>query len=366
MGLGSDSNAGAITLDQLIALNDEMAALVRAGVPLEQGLEALGGDMPGRPGRLAQLLATRMNSGESLTKILSDDTQTFPPVWRAVVEAGLRSGHLAAALESLSVTARRTADLRKTVGAGLVYPIVVVTLAYVLFLFLLFHLVPLMLHAQVNLAGRGDWALAFLHGLGETAVWWAIPLPLIVVLVFGLWWRRSGRAIWSCRGGAKPVAWARRFGRRGGFRGAIQLGRMATFSEVLALLIKERVPLEDSLVLAAETSGDRAIIRAAGEVAERFRRGEQFEKREDLPDGLPPLLGWLLMSGDRQPDLSAALSRSAAVYRNRAARVATWTAIYLPIWLTILVGGTATLVCGLITFVPLLRLFYQLSMPLGT
>jgi general secretion pathway protein F len=322
--------------------------------------------MPGRPGRLAQLLAARMNSGESLTKILADEEHTFPPVWRAVVEAGLRSGHLAAALESLSATARRTADLRKTVAAGLVYPIVVVALAYVLFLFLLLHLIPLMLRAQFDLTGRADRALDVLNILGETAWWWAIPLPLVAAFLLGLWWRRWGRAIWAWSGTTRPGAWTRQVGRRGGFRGTIQLGRMATFSEVLALLIKEQVPLEDSLILAGEASGDRTIALAAGEIVQRLRQGEQFEKREDLPAGLPPLLGWLLMSGNRQPDLGGALLRSAAVYRSRAARVAMWTAIYLPIWLTILIGGTATLVCGLVTFVPLLRLFYQLALPLGT
>lgn len=361
MGLRGNFNAGAITLDQLIALNDEMAALVRAGIPLEYGLEALGGDLPGQPGRLAQLLVTRMNSGESLSAILSEDEKTFPPVWRAVVEAGIRSGHLAAALESLSLTARRISDLRKTVGAGIVYPIVVVGFAYVLSLFLLSRLVPLMWQAQLDLTGHVDRVLAVMSRLGETAEWWAIPLPLVVVLILGGWWHRLGRAIWTTGGKTQ----GRRFGRRGGFRGTLQMSRMATFSEVLALLIKERVPLEDSLVLAADASGDRPIARAVREVAARLGRGERFERREDLPAGLPPLLGWLLMSADRQQDLSAALSRSAAVYRSRAARKAAWTAVYLPMWLTIFVGGAATLICGIITFVPLVRLFYQLSMPLG-
>lgn len=360
MGVGGSSKAGTITLDALIALNDEMAALVRAGVPLEYGLEALGGDLPGQPGRLAQLLVTRMNSGESLSKILAEDEKTFPPVWRAVVEAGIRSGHLAAALESLSVTARRISDLRKTVGAGMVYPIVVVSLAYVLFLSLLLHLLPLMLRIQFDLTGHADRAFAMLRGLGDAAVWWAIPLPLVVAVLGGLWWSRSGRAIWAWRG--KGQDW--RSGRYG-FRGTIQMSRLATFSEVMALLIKEQVPLDESLILAADASGDRSIARAAGEVAKRLRRGEHFQKREDLPEGMPPLLGWLLMSGDRQQNLSAALSRSAAVYRSRAARKAVWTAIYLPMWLTVFAGGAATLVCGIITFAPLLRLFYQLSVPLG-
>jgi general secretion pathway protein F len=366
VGLGGNSNAGAITLDQLIALNDEMAALVRAGIPLEQGLEALGGDMPGQPGRLAQLLATRMSSGESLSKILAEDDRTFPPVWRAVVAAGLRSGHLAVALESLSVTARRIADLRKIVGAGLVYPFVVVSLAYVLFVLLLVSLIPLMRAAFLDLTERADPLMTVLYGLSETVVWWAIPLPLVVIVFLAIWWRRSGRAVWVSRGASRPVSWARRFGRGRGIRGTIQLGRMATFSEIMSLLIKEQVPLEDSMILAAEASGDQAISRASRELAERLRSGEQFDTHEDLPPGLPPLMGWLLMSGNRQPDLSAALRRSAEVYRNRATRRATWTAVYFPIWVTVFIGGTATFLCGFLTFLPLLRLFYQLSIPLGT
>lgn len=366
MAFGAGSNSGAITLDQLIALNDEIAALVRAGVPLEEGLEALGGDLPGQPGRLAQLLATRMSSGESLSKILSEDEQMFPPVWRAVVAAGLRSGHLAAALESLSATARRIAELRKAVGAGLVYPIIVVTFAYAILLFLLLRLIPMMLTVQSDLVGRADRIMLFLNGLGETVWWWAVALPLAAIVVVALLWRRTGRAAWTWHGAAKAGSWSRQFGRRGGIRGTIQLGRMATFSEVMALLIKEQVPLEEALVLAAQASGDRTITRAAGDLAERLRRGEQFEDRSELPAGLPPLLGWLLISGRRQPDLSGALLRSAAVYRSRAEHKAVWTSIYLPIWLTVFVGGSATLVCGILTFTPLLRLFYQLALPLGS
>jgi general secretion pathway protein F len=358
-----ESDVGAITLDQLIALNDEMAALIRAGVPLEQGLEALGGELPGQPGKLAGLLATRMSAGESLSQILSDEQHRFPPVWRAVVEAGLRSGHLASALESLSETARRTSSLRKTVGAGLLYPVVVVALAYAVFVFLVTWLIPLALKAQMDLTERADEVLAALNGLGRTASWWAIPVPLVAVVLLGMWWRRSGQALWYSRNGATFRTGNRRTRGRGGFRRALQLGRMATFTEVMALLVKQRVPLDDSVVLAAESSGDRTIAAASVQIAERLRRGEQFRRYEDLPPGLPPLMGWLLLAGEGQPDLSEALSRSAAVYRNRAARAATWTAVYLPISLTVFVGGTATLICALITFTPLLRMFYQLSWP---
>lgn len=359
--VGTGQSNTAITLDQLIALNDEMAALIRAGVPLEQGLKALGGDLPGRSGKLAEMLADRMNAGESLSQILSDQEQRFPPVWRAVVEAGLRSGHLAAAMESLSATSRRIADLRKIVAAGIVYPAIVVTLAYLLLLFLLTWLVPVALQANLELAGSLDPLLAALQWLGRTARWWAIPLPLAVALVCGAWWRRSGQALWT-KGGARVSRPSRRF--RGiGFRNALWMGRMATFSEVMALLVREQVPLGDAVVLAAEASGDPAIISAARQIADSLRRGDVFLKYDDLPPALPPLLGWLLSAGGRPDDLTDALSRSAAVYRTRASRAARAAAVYLPISLTVFVGGTATLLCALVTFLPIVRLYYHLALP---
>ena len=67
------------TLDDLIALNDEIGALVRAGVPLEQGLAELGDDMPGRLGRVAAAVAERTARGESLQQALADHALALPP-----------------------------------------------------------------------------------------------------------------------------------------------------------------------------------------------------------------------------------------------------------------------------------------------
>ena len=124
MNVAGRRRAGSVSLDQLIALNDEIAALVRAGIPLEKGLTQLGREAPGRLGLLASRLADRMNAGESLGEILEKDKTTFPPVWRSVVLAGIRSNHLAAALESLSRTGRRAMELRRSIALGLISAVV--------------------------------------------------------------------------------------------------------------------------------------------------------------------------------------------------------------------------------------------------
>ena len=183
----SNSSAGStVTLEQLISLNDEMAALVRAGVPLEQGLLELSRDLPGRAGRIAEVLGRRMSAGESLPQILARESDQFPPIWRAVVEAGLRSGELSAALESMSTTARRMAEMRKLIGAALIYPLMVLALAYAVFVFQVTRLIPVMSRAYADLTGDTDALLTALTWIGDTAIWWASLMPIAIVLLVGL------------------------------------------------------------------------------------------------------------------------------------------------------------------------------------
>lgn len=362
MSQSGKATAGPITFEQLISLNDEMAALVRAGIPLEGGLADLGRDLPGRSGRLAEMLAQRMIAGESLQQILASE-KAFPPVWRAVVEAGLRSGQLAAALESMSATARRMAELRKTVGAALVYPVVVLGLAYLAFLFLVTHYAPATSRAYQDMRGSTEPLLTGLSWLGDNLLWWAAWVPLVGALLMILWWRRSARAV--CPPGRLSRATSpRRWIFLGSALAAVRRDEhMATFADILSLLVRQQVPLGQALLLAAEASGDVGLRQVSQNVADRLESGETLTGREAMPIGFPPVLGWLIASGAQSSELSEALSHTAATYRERAMRTGLWTAIYLPIAMTVLVGGMAVLFQGLVTFIPVVKLWYALALP---
>ena len=124
----------AATLDDLAALNREMAALVAAGLPLEEGLRQVARDYRGDVGPLAAQLAEGVAAGQSLDAAIAAQGDAFPPIYRAVVLAGLKSGHLAAALEGYAESAARVAALRRTVGQAAVYPLLVVIIAWLMFL----------------------------------------------------------------------------------------------------------------------------------------------------------------------------------------------------------------------------------------
>ena len=314
----ADQNSGDSPLVQLIALNDEIAALVRAGVPLERSLVDIGRDLPGRSGSLAAALANRLENGEALLQILADDS-SFPPLWRAVVRAGLRSGYLAAAVQGMATTGRRIAEMRQSFRLAMIYPAIVTFVAYILFVFVITMLVPITVGAYDDMMLAPSTPLRVLSWAAATSQWWIPGVPLVAVTAFIFIEIRLQRR-------SVPQHWTRnRKSRYALSRGlflmpALHEGRMATYAEVLALLIEHQVPLHESLTLSGDACGDRGLARASREIAERLRRGGRYQKDTPLPEAFPSLLGWLLSTASDQPGLPGTLRMFAETYRRKASR----------------------------------------------
>lgn len=346
-----------ITLDQLAALNDEMAALARAGVPLDRGLLHVGGELPGRLGRITREFGQRLEQGETIEHVLDDPS--LPPAYRAVIAAGIRSGRLAVALEGVSTVIRRAAETRRMVLVSLVYPLIVITVAYQLFAFMVIKCFPVMLAAYQDLlpGGRG---LAVLQWIENTAPAWLPWLPPAAVVVLVVWWLRS-RSAWRLEGGLSQRGKSERRWRFPTVGKLLHAGRMATLADTLALLIEHDVPYHEALLLAAGASGDRRFREAVVPLAQQMERGELISSRNSA--GSPPLLICLLAARLEQPRMVSYLRRSADSYRQQAEWLSRWLSIYLPFWLTVSIGGTATAVYVVSVIGPWYRMLYELSAP---
>jgi len=345
--------ARAITLDQMIALNDEMAALSRAGVPLESGLVQLGEDIPGRLGKIATEIGRRLQSGESLTNIVSNTDSSFPPLYQAVVEAGIRSGRLSAALEGLSTTVRRVAELRRIVGLSLIYPLALIAIAYVCFLLTISNSSPVLVDTYVDMKISAGWWLEWLGRVGQTVhSWWYWP-PIVGVVMLVVAW------FWSQRFSAGTGRGC--FGRLPSLGRLLRAGRMASFAEVLRLLVEQEVPLHEAVVLAADASGDAVLRESSRELARRICAGGGDNQQSSRITGFPPILQWLMTSGSEQQQLVSALRQISQRYRDSATRLSEWMTMYLPILLAVGIGGSATVVLALSTLAPWFRLLHEMA-----
>ncbi len=346
---------GPVSVEHLIALNDEIVAMTRAGVPIEQGLLDLGSDVPGRLGRVARALGERMSRGESLTEALASPAVGAPPVYRAVVEAGVRSGRLPVALEGLSAYARGYAEARRSIGMALWYPVLVLVLAYALFLALVTALIPRFVSAFAGMGLPTAAPLRWLNEAGRTAWYWGPVLPAGLALFLAAW-VGSRRGFGGGGGGASGVL------RWFPWMGPMMRGyEAAGFADLLALLVEHRVPYPEALTLAGEASGDPSLSRSSRELAGAVGRGLSPAEALKGRDAFPPLLRWLLATAPGRDDLPAMLRRMAARYRGGARHQAEKMRVFLPTVLLLGIGGTATALYALTLFLPLTWLWTSLS-----
>ncbi len=304
----SGATSGAISVDQLIALSDEMAALVRAGVPLDRGLLAAAGDLRGRIGRTAGRIGSRIEGGEGLDAALEGSGSGLPAFYRAVVEAGLRSGHLSKALEGLATYARAFAETRRAIGLALLYPLLVLLLAYGLFVLFVLWVAPRLAATFATMGLPGLGALDLFVWLGDHLQYWVWVLPTAVV-VLAIGWARSGRAM-----ALRPGRLVGLLRVMPGMTSILDLAQTADFADLLALMLEHGVPLDEAASLAAEATGSPALRASVAGLGDAIRRGDPPDEAAGR-EGLPPMLAWVIATSAARGPLAPALRHAAATYR---------------------------------------------------
>jgi len=338
------------TLDEFIYLNKELAGLARAGMPIDRGLAMLGAESPGRAGRMASQIAERVKAGTPLAEAVADGQTPLPELYRSVVEAGVRSGRLAEALENLAESADRVARLRSATMLAMLYPLCLFLLAYGMGALMFLYVVPDMMLTIELMGSQPPWLSAALADLARRLGWWLVLPPVIVLLWFAAWCYGSGRARGLLAG---------RFGRS---RGVLQRSRLAILCELIALMTSHGVPLGKAVTLAADGTGDRRMIDAAGHWAAAWQQG-RLDAKPLREAGFPPLIAWLLASGSEQAALSTLFRQASRTYERQAERAAYWRTFTLPTIFTGLIGGSIVVGYGVMFFMPWMSMLHRLSLP---
>lgn len=363
-----------ISLQQLIGLCDEMSALVRAGLPIEEALTH-DGKVPVQKHEQTKTelkrLVDELGIGTSLANALKDDS-AFPPVYGAVVEAGLRSNDLAAALDSIAHNARVLRETRYFLIRMCVYPIVLLTLLWAVFVGTFLFTAPRYasffeaFHANTLTLGFMNWVAANPGTfLGVTFI-----APLLLWLAFLIWCVRSAQGtVLQTNGFRTLFGWIPWIG-----RATVQLQKMS-FARISAMLLRASVPLDETILLAAKATNDKFWSNENREQLRQYvlhyaRNNNDNGKKEQekkyptapkLPQtSLTPLIVWML-GIPKQEMLVEGLDQYANLSYSRAKSLIMKSELLLPEFLTlfcaILIGA-----CYVLTiFWPYTELLYKLS-----
>lgn len=334
-------------LTDLIALNHEIAALVKAGIPLELGLRGLSGSVPSRLGHLAERLANRLSKGLSLVEALEQEGQAVSPIYAAVVGAGLQSGRLGEALGSLTLSAQVEQETRQRVALALVYPALVTVIGYSLTVLFVLTVAPAYLSTAEMFRFPDTMAFSTLRILHRTVPVWGglIPAAALAGLI--------GLVLLRGRQAGSRVAWSWIPGMASVHRSL----NWAQFVELLRLQVTHGLPLEMALRRAGDATDDRRLRAAVAQVGDELRRGRSLAEALPRVKALPPLMRWMLATSEQHETLVETLQLLAESYRRRAIQLATQFKFWLPILTTVCFSGVIVLMFGLLFFIPLRELW---------
>ncbi len=343
-----------LNLEQFIAFNEELSAMAEAKIPIPLGLKNLGSNQPKALKQISLTIGNHIENGKTLPEAIKMEKDQFPPMYYNIVEAGLRSGNLSTALESVSAFSWDFLKIRKSLFQAMIYPVIVVILAYSLFILFLAFFVTIIESTYQSLgATRG----LFINGLSmlsaNVAFWFWIPLLVILIVFIGLFKKQvSGYGLGS---------FSFIFACVPGMKGIIKDYSYSTFTEVLSMLIAHKTPMAESLKLAAESTGNQNIIQSVSDLTAELELGKSLD---DIPNDkrLPEYLWFLITQGYRESTFSDSLKRAANMYRTRALDRSESIQFKFPIYTTVLIGGTTVLIYALCLFIPLIDLYKKVSL----
>jgi general secretion pathway protein F len=240
-------------------------------------------------------------------------------------------------------------------GLALIYPLIVLSLTWLLGLFVLVQIAPTMLWILGDFDVVTPRVEALLGAVMRTLPFWGALLPLLFGVYLAWVWYRSGQAARGLE--LHPLL---SVGALATLARLQRASRGASLAELLVLLTTSGVPLPDAVRLASAAVGSRSMATGGSELADRLARGAPVGAP---PTGFPPLIAWTLAAGYSQPQLVRSLARTAEVYREEVARRTEWLSFYAPQVLTILVCGGAELIYAALTLGPWLAIMRRLTFP---
>src|SRR5512147_1516189 len=172
----------------LLVFAQELAALLKAGLPLFQSLDVMLERQ--RDPLLRQSLATvreKVKSGTALSDAFRQEGDLYPPIFAASLVAGERSGDLDVVLRRFAAHLRLNLSLTKKVISASVYPIVLLTMMVALVSILVVWVIPQFrsfyegLGAELPLATR--LLLGFATEVRSNLVWIVLAVALVVVSI---------------------------------------------------------------------------------------------------------------------------------------------------------------------------------------
>ncbi len=132
-----------IPVEEFLIFNQEMAALLKAGLPLLQALELMLERMSNQSFKAVLIdIRDRVKTGQDLSEAFAAHGDTFPRLYPASLKAGERSGELEQVIRRFVRYTKLVLDARRRVISALIYPAVLMVVSASMIAVMAVYVVP--------------------------------------------------------------------------------------------------------------------------------------------------------------------------------------------------------------------------------
>lgn len=253
-----------------LVFNQELAALLKAGLPLLQAIELMLERLRDQHFKAVLTdIRDRVKSGEDLSEAFAAHGELFPRLYPSTLKAGERSGELESVIRRFIRYMRLVLGARKRVVSALVYPAVLVGLSVTMIVIMMIYVVPRFMGFFAEMETELPLITRITLGIsGFTSRNWPLLLVLVVgTVLFVRWWGRTaaGRLALDRWKLSVPL-----------LGGVLHRFALSEFCRSLGTLLAGGIPLVPAFEIAVAGVGNASIRQRIEPRIQMVREGKPF------------------------------------------------------------------------------------------
>jgi type IV pilus assembly protein PilC len=339
---------------EFLVFNQELATLLKAGLPLVQSLDILRRSIPNQTFKaVLDDVHEKVRAGTSLSDAFEAHATLFPGVYTASLMAGEKSGNLDQVLRRFIAYVKIIGNVKRKTLSALMYPVILMGLSLVVVAVIMVKVVPSFADFYGDFGAELPFITRVLIAISDT-----IRNNFLLILVVGI---GGGVAFW--RWFQVPAQRTRLHAalmRAPIIGGTVTKFATSQLARTLATLLSGGIPLVTALDVASRAVGNRAMAAHVGVVTQQVREGQPLAIALNQRGVFPDVAVKMVEVGEATGALQDMLNALADFYdEDIETTLARFVTLVEPLMLVIM---------GLVIAVLLLALYmpvFQLSATLG-
>jgi len=353
--MGGESRGRKIKTEDFLLFNQQLSALLRAGLPILQAIGILRKRVQNEQLRLLlENVEDKVRAGHALSQAFAAQGDAFPRIYVASILAGERSGSLDEVLLRYVSYQKTITEARRKIKKSLTYPAVLMSASIILVMVLSTFVIPQFMKLYEGVGNDTlptiTVAVVSIAEFISSNLIWLLP-TIVAAVIFIVLWRRTpnGRLTvdrWILK---LPIAGE-----------TVRMLTTTQFTRSLATLLAGGITLPESVEIASESITNRGLREASSGVLVGIREGRPFT--ESLADA-----GWvaelaldMIGVGERSGALREMLDEVANFYDSEVdVRLNAITTFIEPVILVFM--GSLVMTILLAMYLPLFNMIGNLS-----